>query len=178
MAKRLALQQLIARIERAEIGLVVVRDVARLLDGVEFIEAAKEADTLVPANERFYDFSTEKDTDEFIFSLETLIAAKENRARARIMMMAKIQMAREGEAVTGPVRLLVMSASRAVNGSRIPSLGSRKPSSGWSNSTRNFVPSGKLSSIYASTNSSSPAAKPWVGSATHMRCEGILRASD
>lgn len=92
-------------IDARKVGVVLVRDVARLSRdpsvAEEFLKKAIHAQVLIYANGRLFDSATEDLADLFGLRIQTLLAWFENRHRVKMMAAAKAAKVEQGLAVAG-----------------------------------------------------------------------------
>jgi DNA invertase Pin-like site-specific DNA recombinase len=104
--RRGGFQELLAFMQRGEVGLVLVRDVSRIsrspLDAERFLDAAIKHDVLIEAHGRLYDPSSPDLMELFGFRVQALIAWWENAQRVRTMVAAKLAKIGLGFAVSRP----------------------------------------------------------------------------
>jgi DNA invertase Pin-like site-specific DNA recombinase len=99
-------QELLALMQRGEVGLVLVRDVARIsrepLDAERFLDAAIRHDVLIEAHGRLHDPSSRDVMELFGYRVQALLAWWENAQRVRTMVTAKLAKIALGLAVSRP----------------------------------------------------------------------------
>ena len=104
--QRTGFQRLLAMMDRGEVGLVLVRDAARLsrnrLDSARFWRTAMLADVLVEVNGRLRHPATDRATDRFGLEIESLLAWYENEQKTEMFQAAKIAKLAQRRAITAP----------------------------------------------------------------------------
>lgn len=105
-AGRSGFQRMLALINQGEVGLVVVRDYARLsrepMDAAKFFWSAKQAGTLIYENGALHDPANDSVAELFGVQLGGLLAWFDNATRVRHFSEARIAKARRGHAVSAP----------------------------------------------------------------------------
>jgi DNA invertase Pin-like site-specific DNA recombinase len=115
--RRSGFQTMLDLIDQGMVGLVLVREVARLsrepLYAEIFLNKAIRAGVLIYANGRVFDSATDDLAELFGLRVQALLAWYENRTRARIMGNAKAARVRQGFAVAGrPVGYIRISRGK------------------------------------------------------------------
>jgi DNA invertase Pin-like site-specific DNA recombinase len=104
--RRSGFQDMLDLIDQGQVGLVLVRDVARWsrdpFVSELFLTKAIRAGVLIYANGRVFDSATEDLAELFGLRIQALLAWFENRSRARMMGAAKAAKIRQGFAVAQP----------------------------------------------------------------------------
>lgn len=105
-AQRRGFQELLSLIDHDEVGLVIVRDVARLsrdpLDAEVFLRKAIRAGVLIEVNGRVFDTATEDLAELFGLRIQNLLAWFEVESNVRKFRSAKEARIRKGHAVSRP----------------------------------------------------------------------------
>jgi len=105
-AQRTGFQRLLTMMDQGEVGLVLVRDAARLsrnrFDTASFWRSAILADVLVEVNGRLRRPALDRATDRFGLEIETLLAWYENEQRTEMFQAARRAKIAQGRAITAP----------------------------------------------------------------------------
>ncbi len=113
---RTGLHRLHDLMDRGEVGLILVRDVARISrnphDAEIFLTKLTANGILLYENGQLFDGATEDLPQLFALRIQNLLAWYENESRAHIMRSAKTAKARQGHAVTQPPAGYVKSIAR------------------------------------------------------------------